>query len=142
MNAARLIPAALCVGGAALGLAGAYVARQAIIPNAGVEYLQPNVWAVIAVPLGLAIGAVAARPRFWPSAIAWSVAIYFVSLFIAARLERLLIGPEAALAEGHLLYFAIVPWVQFAGALALAWERGRLHPTGDHTTMPPESAHS
>jgi hypothetical protein len=106
--------------GIALGVAGALLARGAAIPNAPPARLGPQVWAVIAVPLATLAAAIAATPRRWPSAAGWIFVIYFFSLFGAARLERLLVGEQAATDAGHMLYFGLTIAIQALAGLVFA----------------------
>ncbi len=109
----------LTLVGTALGLAGALVARRLAVPNPSTEQLTPHVWMVVAVPLGTLVGWLAAGWRRWPQA-SWIGIIYFFSLFAAARIERLLIGKDAATSTGHTLYFALVIGLQVAGGIVFA----------------------
>ena len=112
--------------GIALGVIGGLLARNAAIPNPPPGKLGPQVWAVIAVPLATLAGAILAAPRRWVAAAVWVFVIYFFSLFGAARLERLLVGEEAATAAGHMLYFALAIVIQaLAGLLFAARFSGR-----------------
>ena len=109
----------LTLVGTALGLTGALLARRLAVPNPSVEQLTPQVWMVVAVPLGTLIGWLAAGWRRWPQA-GWIGIIYFFSLFGAARIERLLIGKDAATSTGHTLYFALVIGLQVVGGIVFA----------------------
>ncbi len=111
----------LTIAGIVLGLIVALVARTAVQPNAAVDALAPNVWTVISVPLGFALGLLFSAPRRWPQALGWSGGVYFFSLFVAARLELLIRGAEAAQSSAHQLYFTLAPWVQLVGALGVGW---------------------
>ncbi|MBA3470721.1 MAG: hypothetical protein H0T53_13880 [Herpetosiphonaceae bacterium] len=107
--------------GSLLGAAGAWSAHHFIAPNLPPDQLTPLVWIVISVPLGAFIGSLLARPRRWAQSAGWIGVVYFFSIFGAARLERLLIGKDAAAAAGHRLYFTLVILLQVAGSLAVAW---------------------
>ncbi len=107
--------------GALLGAAGAWSAHRFIAPSLPPDQLTPLVWIVISVPLGALAGALLAQPRRWAQSAGWLGVVYFFSVFAAARLERLLVGEEAAAAAGHRLYFTLVIGLQVAGSLLAAW---------------------
>ena len=111
---------AVIAAGIALGVVGALLARGAAIPNAPPARLGPQVWAVIAVPLATLAAAIIAAPRSWAASAGWIFAIYFFSLFGAARLERLLVGEQAATDAGHMLYFALAIAIQALAGLVFA----------------------
>jgi len=131
MQATQWRRMSIVVAGIALGAAGASIARSAVAPNLPPDRLQALVWIVISVPLGGGIGALLAQPSRWSRSAGWFGVVYFFSVFAAARLERLLVGREAAAADGHRLYFTLAIVLQVAGSLIVAWylTRGRPNDT-------------
>ncbi|HEY1016687.1 MAG TPA: hypothetical protein VGE07_28505, partial [Herpetosiphonaceae bacterium] len=90
------------------------------------DQLRPLVWAVVAAPLAALAASLLSRHSRPGRALVWCGAVYFFSLFAAARLERLLIGDEAAVAGGFALYFQLALAFQAAGGLIFAWRGGSL----------------
>ena len=62
-----------------------------------------------------------ANQRRWPAAAGWSAALYFFSVFAAARLERLAVGKEQAAASQHGLYFTLAIILQCLAGAFFAW---------------------
>lgn len=115
--------------GIGLGLAVALFAHSRLIPGGGVDRLTPNIWTVIAVPLGLALSLVALHPRRWPAGLGWSSIVYVGCIFLAARIELLVMGNrDEASSASHQLYFQLVPWLQtMFGLLVAFWLGWRVH---------------
>ncbi len=107
--------------GALLGAIAAFVAYQsrAIAPSP--EQVKPYVWAVVAVPLGSFIGSLVGQWRLYRPFAGWLGLTYVLSLFAAARLERMFVGQEAAAANGHASYLILAIILQSFGALLVAW---------------------
>lgn len=107
--------------GALFGVIGAFMAYQsrAIAPSP--EQLKPYVWAVVAVPLGSFIGSLLGQWRLYRPFAGWLGLTYLLSLFAAARLERIFVGQEAAVANGHASYLILAIILQSIGALLVAW---------------------
>ncbi len=110
---------------AALGAASALVAFRSTHGLREDGQLRALVWTVFATPLLTAAGwIVARRQQAWEAAFScWMV--YFFSLFIAARIERLVLGAEAATNSGHRLYFLLVIALQLVASVALALRAAR-----------------
>ena len=115
----RWLATGAIVAGASIGLLVALLMRTAIVPQPGLTDLQPNLWTVIGVPLAASIGAILGQQQRRWTAVLWCWIIYCFSLFAAARIELLIKGKAAAAADGHQLYFWLVPWLQFAATLML-----------------------
>lgn len=121
---------AILVGMAALaGALLGWLAWRSAPPNPTADQLRPLVWAVVATPLATLVASLASRHSPPGRALAWCGAIYFFSLFAAARIERLLIGDQAAAAASFALYFQLALALQAAGGLIFAW-RGSRQPLG------------
>jgi hypothetical protein len=83
------------------------------------------IWIVFATPFAAFWGWFVARPaERWQAALV-CFAIYFFAFFIAARIERLLLGRDQAAATGHLLYFRLKWSLDLLGCLAAALQRAR-----------------
>jgi hypothetical protein len=102
------------------------------------EVFRALIWAVFAPPFFTFWGWLAARPaERWRAAFTCFM-IYFVAIFAAARLERLLLGADEAAATGHALYFRLVLLFQLLACLGVALRRalraGTIPQTADSMT--------
>lgn len=127
--------AALLIGGAALlGAAWALFNLYRVGGNGFGGATGPLVWAVLATPLATFGGWVVARWRErWLAALV-CFCIYFFGILLAARLELLLLGADAADASGHALYFRLAIAIQLIAGLASAGQRAGQHGTMDLST--------
>ncbi|MCG8350165.1 MAG: hypothetical protein MI924_20560 [Chloroflexales bacterium] len=82
--------------------------------------LRPLVWTIFAIPFGLFLGWLLARRSEWGQATFICFCLYFFSIFIAARIESLLVTTEQATAMGHALYFQTVMILQIIVGAGLA----------------------
>jgi hypothetical protein len=81
------------------------------------------VWAVFATPFAAFLGWVLARrAESWRAAFV-CFCIYFFAIFLAARVERLVLGEEVASATKHALYFQLVLAFDLLGCLGAALQR-------------------
>ncbi len=97
----------------------------AIAPPGLADPTQQRALAVIATPLGTALGLLLTRSGWRP--LIWCGCGYIWSLFIAAWLERRLAGPLFGGANQHSTYFNLVILLQVLSGLAIGavvW-RGR-----------------
>ena len=83
------------------------------------------IWIVFATPLTTFCGWVWARPRERWMAAFTCFAVYFFAIFAAARVERLVVGEDAAAAASHALYFRLALAFDLVGCLGAALQRGR-----------------
>jgi succinate-acetate transporter protein len=83
------------------------------------------IWVVFATPFATFWGWILARPHErWRAAFV-CFTIYFFAIFTAARIERLVLGQEAASATGHALYFRLTLLFDLLGCLGVALHRAR-----------------
>lgn len=68
--------------------------------------VRPLVWAIFATPAALFIGWLAARRAEWPLASFCCFCLYFLTPFVAARIESLAVPPEQI--GAHNFYFVTV----------------------------------
>ncbi|WP_322511121.1 hypothetical protein [Chloroflexus sp.] len=108
------------------GWAIAAAAYNVVGDNRNPEVLRWLALVILATPLAILLGWVAARRDEWRLAAACCGALYFFTPFVAARIETIL-TPEAArqTAGPHWVYFTSVLALHLIGGLALAWWRGR-----------------
>lgn len=90
------------------------------------QSLRALAWVVVATPTGMFLGRWLARRRDLGGAALWSFMCYVFSIFVAARLERLILGEPAT----HALYFRLAIVLQCLTALVAA-----LHSARDVGTM-------
>jgi uncharacterized membrane protein YphA (DoxX/SURF4 family) len=83
------------------------------------------IWVVFATPLATFCGWAWARPGERWSAAFFSFMVYFLAIFIAARVERFLLGKDIAEATKHALYFRLTLALDLLGGLAIALQRAR-----------------
>ncbi|MFD3166232.1 hypothetical protein [Herpetosiphon sp. NSE202] len=114
--------------GTLLGAIGAFMAYQARALAPSPEQLKPYVWAVVAVPFGSFLGSLLGQWRLYRPFAGWLVLTYVLSLFAAARLERIFVGQEAAVANGHASYLILAIILQSFGALLVAWRLSAVAP--------------
>jgi hypothetical protein len=89
----------------------------AIAPPGLADPTQQRALAIIATPLGTALGLLLTRSGWRP--LVWCGCGYIWSLFIAAWLERRLAGPLFGGAEQHSIYFNLVIVLQVLSGLAI-----------------------
>lgn len=89
------------------------------------EVFRALIWVVFATPFATFWGWAIARPgeRWLAAFICFS--IYFFAIFIAARVERLMLGEDAATASGHALYFRLTLLFDLLACLGVALQRAR-----------------
>ncbi len=83
------------------------------------------VWAVFATPFATFIGWVIARPSEGWRAACVTFCVYFFTIFVAARIERLALGEELANATKHVLYFRLTLGLDLVACLVVALQRAR-----------------
>lgn len=111
----------ITIFGTAIGLAGALLARNATNFNQFSEELRSLVWMVVAIPLGTLLGGLAANLRHWTFTLGWVGVLYFLSVFVAARIERLMLGEQQASATKHVTYFTLIAIIQTLASIFFAW---------------------
>lgn len=130
MKRRRDIRVILVIG--SLTLLGAATALLALASTHGLRdetVIRPLVWTVFATPFATFIGwLLARRERAWQAAFTCFM-IYFFSIFLAARIERLLLGGELALERGHLLYFQLTVVFNVLSGCVVALREGRSRST-------------
>ena len=83
------------------------------------------IWGVFATPFAAFCGWAWARPgERWQAAFVCFV-IYFFSILVAARIERLVLGEERAAATGHALYFQLTLALDLIACLVVALRQAR-----------------
>ena len=83
------------------------------------------IWIVFATPFATFWGWAIARPgERWRAAFV-CFSIYFFAIFIAARIERLVLGEAAATGSGHALYFRLTLLFDLFACLGVALQRAR-----------------
>ncbi|GIV96031.1 MAG: hypothetical protein KatS3mg057_0688 [Herpetosiphonaceae bacterium] len=87
------------------------------------QCLTPLVWVIFAIPFFTFWGWLIARPAERWRALAGCLAMYFFTVFIAARIEHLILGREQARLTGHNLYFNAVIICQLLVAVFIALQR-------------------
>ena len=105
----------------------------AIVPPGLADPIRQRALAIIATPLGTALGLGLARAGWRP--LVWCGCGYVWSLFIAAWLERRLAGPLFGGAHLHGIYFNLVIVLQVLSGLAVSamvWQR-RIRRQRDHS---------
>ncbi|MBA3468542.1 MAG: hypothetical protein H0T53_02750 [Herpetosiphonaceae bacterium] len=96
----------------------------AIAPPLLPDPTQQRALAIIATPLGTALGLLLTRSGWRP--LSWTGCGYIWSLFIAAWLERRLVGPLFGGANQHSTYFNLVIVLEVLSGLAISamvWQR-------------------
>lgn len=108
-----------------LGAATAATAYWSTHGSRGDQVIRQLVWTVFGTPAATFVGYLLAdRKRGWQAAF-WCFMIYFFSIFVAARLERLILGAAVADASGHDLYFKLTLVLNVVSGLALAVQAAR-----------------
>lgn len=103
----------------------------------GEAELRPLIWTIFATPFALFLGwTLARRTEVWLAALT-CFCLYFFTVFVAARLESLALGPEEAAATHHTMYFTSVVWLHLASALVLALWRALQPPPGPRSVVVP-----
>lgn len=89
------------------------------------EVFRALIWIVFATPFATFWGWIIARPgERWRAAFV-CFSIYFFAIFIAARVERFVLGEAAATAAGHALYFRLTLLFDLVACLGVALQRAR-----------------
>jgi hypothetical protein len=114
---------ALIAVGAALGAAWAWFNLSRAGGSGFSAATGPLVWVVFATPFFTFWGWLLARRREVWLALFVCFCIYFFGILIGARLERLLLGADAARAAGHALYFQLTVAIQLGACLLAALQR-------------------
>ncbi len=96
----------------------------------------PLVWTVFATPFFTFWGWLIARRREGWQAAFVCFCIYFFAIFVGARLERLVLGAEAAAANAHALYYRLTLAAQVIACLVVAAQRSVSHGTMHISTEP------
>jgi cation transport ATPase len=96
------------------------------------ETLRPLIWTVFATPFALFLGWLAARRSEWRLAAFCCFCMYFLTFFVAARIEALFYSAEQSAANGHAFYFVTSLVLHGLTALALSgWRATRPAPTAE-----------
>jgi hypothetical protein len=111
-------------GAALLGAAWAYFSLSRAGGSGTSGATAALVWTVFATPFFAFWGWLGARRGEGWLALFVCFCIYFFAIFLGARLERLVVGADAAAASGYALYFRLTPAIQLIGCLLAAAHRG------------------
>ncbi|NJM05920.1 hypothetical protein HC891_06545 [Candidatus Gracilibacteria bacterium] len=90
------------------------------------ETLRPLIWTVFATPFALLLGWLVARRSEWQLAAFCCFCLYFLTFFVAARIEALFYTVEQSKANGHEFYFVTSLVIHGVAALGLSlWRATR-----------------
>jgi cytochrome bd-type quinol oxidase subunit 2 len=93
------------------------------------ETLRPLIWTVFATPFALFLGWLFARRSEWRLAAFCCFCMYFLTFFVAARIEALFYTAEQSAAAGHAFYFTTSLVLHGLTALGLSlWRATRPSP--------------
>jgi hypothetical protein len=120
------------IGAAALvGAAWAIYSLWRVGGNSSAGPSTALIWAVFTTPFAAFWGwLLVRRAEGWSAALV-CFCIYFFGVLVSARIERLVLGADAAGATGHALYYRLTIAIQLVACVAVAIQR-----SGKHGTMP------
>jgi cytochrome bd-type quinol oxidase subunit 2 len=114
---------ALIAGATLIGAVWAYYNLASTGGSRAESQFRALIWTIFATPFATFWGWFFARSRErWLAAFV-SFCIYFFSVFVAARIESLIVDHEAAQAQGHTVYFHAVIVINLVAGLVVAVQR-------------------
>jgi cytochrome bd-type quinol oxidase subunit 2 len=114
----------LIAGATLLGAIWAYYNLASTEGSRAESQFRALIWTIFGTPFATFWGWFFARRRERWLALFVSFCIYFFSVFVAARVETLIVDRETAQAQGHVIYFHAVIIINLIAGLAAAVQRG------------------